>query len=394
MPEITTCPECDKKLKVPDNLIGKQVRCPGCSVMFTARPDDAEEPAPRPKSREAARSDRYSERRAPERDDDRPRSRSRDDRDEEDRYSERHAPRARPRDEYDEDHPRRRNDYEDDRPRRRDDYDDDDYDRRPRRSDVAKGWRMTRLGLFLVIIANWVFLGGIGIAIIGGGILLLTGASMFSSFAGSPPTNQAAAQRAAAGMAGTAIMTMLVFGLVGLVMFGAAILQLVGQGICMMVPSKRGSALRGLAIAAFACACAAYVIGTGVYLVRMRGSGSSINGLLSTASFVCWVLFLRLVAQECRESEVGQRLIICMISFFVLGFLGVILIIIAACGGAMAIGQAAQSNSNPFAAAGAMLIVMVIVMGLLGLVGLGLFVWYTLLMQQVRTGMDRLLSRL
>jgi len=42
MPEITSCPDCSKKLRVPDDLIGKKVRCPGCSKMFTAQVADEE----------------------------------------------------------------------------------------------------------------------------------------------------------------------------------------------------------------------------------------------------------------------------------------------------------------------------------------------------------------
>ena len=36
MPEIVSCPDCDRKLRVPDNLLGKKVKCPSCGNMFTA----------------------------------------------------------------------------------------------------------------------------------------------------------------------------------------------------------------------------------------------------------------------------------------------------------------------------------------------------------------------
>ena len=50
MPVIVSCPECEKKLRVPDNLIGKKVKCPGCQGMFTANADagDEDEPAQKP----------------------------------------------------------------------------------------------------------------------------------------------------------------------------------------------------------------------------------------------------------------------------------------------------------------------------------------------------------
>jgi predicted Zn finger-like uncharacterized protein len=36
MPEIVNCPKCDRKLRVPDDLIGQAVKCPTCSETFTA----------------------------------------------------------------------------------------------------------------------------------------------------------------------------------------------------------------------------------------------------------------------------------------------------------------------------------------------------------------------
>jgi predicted Zn finger-like uncharacterized protein len=36
MPTMTSCPSCSKQLKVPDELIGRQVKCPACGTTFTA----------------------------------------------------------------------------------------------------------------------------------------------------------------------------------------------------------------------------------------------------------------------------------------------------------------------------------------------------------------------
>ena len=53
MPAITACPNCQRQLKVPENLLGKTVRCPSCKQTFVAqgKQDDAiamidEEPRP------------------------------------------------------------------------------------------------------------------------------------------------------------------------------------------------------------------------------------------------------------------------------------------------------------------------------------------------------------
>lgn len=96
MPSNVSCPNCGEVLRVPDELLGRKVRCAACQTVFTAEataqspptPTRREEPSPPP-------------------------------------------PRRRPRDEADED----RWDDEDDRPRRRDDYEDDeDEERRTRRN--------------------------------------------------------------------------------------------------------------------------------------------------------------------------------------------------------------------------------------------------------------------
>lgn len=36
MPEILNCPQCERKLRVPDDLLGHAVKCPTCGVVFTA----------------------------------------------------------------------------------------------------------------------------------------------------------------------------------------------------------------------------------------------------------------------------------------------------------------------------------------------------------------------
>lgn len=41
--EIISCPDCSRKLRVPDNLLGKQVKCPSCGKTFTAEATDASE---------------------------------------------------------------------------------------------------------------------------------------------------------------------------------------------------------------------------------------------------------------------------------------------------------------------------------------------------------------
>src|SRR5262245_31899131 len=45
-----TCPECDKQIKAPAEVLGKKIRCKGCGSTFAARADEAQlaRPAPKP----------------------------------------------------------------------------------------------------------------------------------------------------------------------------------------------------------------------------------------------------------------------------------------------------------------------------------------------------------
>ena len=71
MPLLVECPSCGKKLKIPDNLVGKQVRCADCAGTFTAENRSA---APPPPSRAPARREAPDDLDEP---DDRPERRSR-----------------------------------------------------------------------------------------------------------------------------------------------------------------------------------------------------------------------------------------------------------------------------------------------------------------------------
>src|SRR5260370_20065482 len=90
MPEIVKCPDCKRRVRVPDDLLGKTVRCPSCQVTFTAQAGDAEPPPPpMPKMEldpgdEPRVSRKPTSRRREEEDEDRPSRRRRDDDQEED----------------------------------------------------------------------------------------------------------------------------------------------------------------------------------------------------------------------------------------------------------------------------------------------------------------------
>ena len=78
MPQQIPCPSCARPLLVPDDLIGREVRCPGCATTFTAQPSG------QPADGRIAAGQPVQERPRPvevhdEEDEDHPRSRFRDD---------------------------------------------------------------------------------------------------------------------------------------------------------------------------------------------------------------------------------------------------------------------------------------------------------------------------
>ncbi len=44
MPEVISCPQCSRQLRVPEDLLGKRVKCPTCSAVFTAEASAAPPP--------------------------------------------------------------------------------------------------------------------------------------------------------------------------------------------------------------------------------------------------------------------------------------------------------------------------------------------------------------
>jgi predicted Zn finger-like uncharacterized protein len=99
MPIVIQCPSCERSLRVPDNLLGRNVKCPSCSTTFTAEDPAA---APPPPAEEEAPPERPSRRRRA--------AEEPEESYEEERPSRRGRPRPEPEDEEDDDEerPRRR----------------------------------------------------------------------------------------------------------------------------------------------------------------------------------------------------------------------------------------------------------------------------------------------
>src|SRR5881398_2247484 len=71
MPEVLTCPSCQRKLQVPEDLLGQDVQCPTCGATFLAKVGGSTAPASSAGSRNhesPSRSLERSKRRDPDED--------------------------------------------------------------------------------------------------------------------------------------------------------------------------------------------------------------------------------------------------------------------------------------------------------------------------------------
>jgi hypothetical protein len=405
MPEIITCPDCDRKLRVPDDLIGKKVKCPGCSVMFTAvaggAPPRAARPAPPPQEHiEDPIEDPSEERR-----------RRRESVVRRDDYDDR-PPR---RDDYDDRRPRRRDDDYDDRPRsdrRDDDYDDyDDYGPSPR--DIREGWQKVCSGLNLNIIGSWIWVGGsiffaLGALIAG----LIMGSTLLSVISraglGREPTRGQATALGAGG-----IILVITGGVFALCTLAEIILRVIGYGMCMAVPGLRGTSLKPLAITAFSLAAAEAafrlfgcvwgfaggVTSSGMGGMGLMPMGGNVIGilteLLGLAGLIVFLCFGRSAALKAKDRGLAGSLLTVLIvfaAFFVLKWLvtfGMALVF----GISIFSAAASQSLSGVTRSLGTIFAVLMTVSGLMYVAYLGIQIWFIFILQRWRDTVQRRLAR-
>jgi len=360
MPEIITCPDCGRKLRVPAALVGKKVKCPDCNTKFTGGITTA----PAGKTGAPARS-------KPRDDDDRP-SKSSIRRDED---------RPRDRDD-DEDYPRRR---------RRPDYDeDDDRDdnivRRPSKANKRAGWKMTLTGLNLLCYATYVYLGSIAVLILGACILGMIGAGGVSS---------GNANFRGGSLVGAGIGIVVLYGIYFVGQLVTTVLQGTGHGFCMTIPPKEGSPRKAMAIATFSCFCAIivfYLLSCGVNL-GLRGRAAGIGAvlaflplLIAIGYFICYGIFLRGVALDMREPGLAQQVLYFMIAVPVIMVLSIIMgVLMVVVMGAATFGAASSSTGQGAAANMGGAVIFMAGCGLLFLcIAIGMVVWYILLVHQLR----------
>jgi len=400
MPEIITCPDCGRKLRVPDELVGKKVKCPDCKVKFTGsittspngaggksapprkKTDDDESPSKSGSKRKKADDADADQRVATS-----PvgkklsRSKSTDDDEDDDRPSKKKSKRRKYDDDNDEDHPRRS----------RSRYDDDDEDDRrdsdgPTPAQKRAGWRLTLTGLNLLCYSTYAFLAGLAVEALGCALMMAVGAAGMSTGAAA---NSGSTMMGA--MAGVGIIAIIMYAVVGLLSLTGLVLQITGHGFCMGVPHKIGTPRRPFAIATFSCA-------VGVILLHMMSCGvqyvsprlGMVSGLVPLALqlgwFICYFLFLRSVAISMRDPGLGQQCVFYMIAVPVLFVVGIIMYILMFVVMGVAMVGAATSNTASGAGAsmgGAFIFGIVCFLLMLAIV-IGMIAWYIVIIHKVR----------
>jgi hypothetical protein len=343
MPEITSCPDCQRNLKVPDDLVGKKVRCPGCSIMFFAQVGVGSREEPRT-ARTAPRSDSFSDRRGG--------GGYRDDRDDYDRDS-------------------RRDEEYDDRDRR--DEEDDDRDRpRGKKRDPVKAWGLVRVGMSLNLYATFLELFIFAMYFILFGAVMLAGVSALSALQGGDLWG-------AFGRAG-ALYTVLLVASIFLLVCWVVVLGLTGTGVglCLFAPQgKNGKTTWILCLIAFS-SYAAFILAYFVYILcaivvpPLALVVAIFMLLLYVSYFICWMLFLRLLCLDLRDPDVAHRAMVYMITAIVFPFAAFLVGLL--------------SLLHP--------ILVLIAAFLITLAGLAMLFWYVSLIAAVRDVVDRKLERL
>jgi predicted Zn finger-like uncharacterized protein len=383
MPEIVKCPECKRTLRVPDDLLGKTVRCPSCQVTFTAQAGDAEPPPPPMPKMEI---------------------------DEEEEQAVTRKPKRRDSEDDDDDRPARRRRYDDDNlPEHEDDVGEDDEmedvaERRGRRVPRGTGaeWRRVRSGIGYLLAAVYTLLGLIVVYCCG---IFVVG------FAAAGAAGAAAGGKGGGGNAGVAALggIVIVAGIVLLGLLAALVLQLIGLIFCTSAPEYRGGRMLakitlGLFITYLAAQVTNWILafvnpamglaGGANPMAAMAGAGGlslAVSGIGALASFGYYgtmIFMLRSLALALREEGLARN----AMYFFIYYVVFVVFAIIASVVffavilkemGNVAPGQGPPPNFAQGLGFGIMAFSCIII-----LLSLGMLIWYiiTLVMTRIAIG--------
>jgi hypothetical protein len=315
MPEITPCPRCGRKIRVADELLGKKIRCPKCSVTFVV-----EAPGGQLETSVADRPGRGSR----------------------ERLEEEAEPRA--------------------RTRRDEDDDDEEGPRRPRRrpppANVAS-WERVRRGIGLMLIA-------VGIVILGWIVLAAT-----TVLAMLVSTGVALSSKDVNTAIGTSVLAMIVVAGVA-ILFGLSyiVVRFIGHYETTTAPDREGArslAVWGLwlfigslvvPVLYFLLAIVCFGVATGGKSATAAGLGAVlfmismiiyyiVMGALLIGGVYSWLFFLRACARLVRAPGLAQSILFLILAVTLLFVAGLAMGGLSLLGNTASIGAGAVQVSGP-----------------------------------------------
>ncbi len=378
MPIVTSCPQCDRKVRVPDELLDRNVRCPSCRNVFvaTAPPDAPQEERHRRASKLQDARSISRKRRVPVGRDCIHRQRTKTVR------------RARYSEEEDEDFPE--SDYEPPCGRRLHEADEFGDEGVSRSGGNRAAWLRVSRGLTWTLVSISIVV-GLACMEIGGGFLI--GVLLVTS-------NRALTLLSTSFLSPLWVLAVIVR-LIGVAVKG---MDLYGHFLGMSVPNKPGTNLKHLAIAKFGLNTAGAAILIPVdFLTFALGisngwfanpfAGSSVakilqlsqlfGGLLGLAGFFVFILYLRGVAIAVKRKQLGNQVKVYLITVICSQVVAVLMVVmffvvqgVAISGAAAALTPSVSSSGFTEASQAATGI-----LGCLGgLIALALAIWYVVLL--------------
>ncbi len=290
MPVIISCPDCQQSLRIPDNLLSSIVRCPECRRAFTpVMAADEHVRAGENLQEVAAQPEQGLQLRDGQGDVEGP---------------------------------------------------DDEYDEREAARAARRAWGYVRTGLHLNVIGTWVWVGGFALLIFLTVLVIISEstlaiASRDSPFGGKEYFNWMS------GVVGVAAPPMMIlFCVCGV---AEVVLRLIGTGMCMAVPLRRGAALKGLAISSFAVGSIGAVMALVglIYSLLDRTPWSWVQPdpfhlspanvfrllgiVLGQVGVILFLLFARSAAQRLRASRPAGAFLILLVLFCIIYVTGFVL---------------------------------------------------------------------
>lgn len=299
MPEIVVCPNCERKLKLPDKLLGKRVKCPNCQEPFQAAAPGKQ------------RTPQGSAKKTP------PRPGIEEDEDGPVRYEVAGEEKG---EEEDEKGKGKRGILE---AHFRDQQIEDERGRRGKRP-FADNWRKARLGVRIVSIAALILVTNFIVQLAGRGIIFVI--TLPDSLEPTPNDNQKKAyeQRVQQAESERKESRRYLVSAVAIVYLVAQLTALIGIGICLMSPDKDNMRLLIAGTLVLAVASLGLEIGCSIAPLQYLTSGALdaqgnvppvhpglkiATDLVGYLRFFVFLFFMRVIAKNTKIDELGREVL-------------------------------------------------------------------------------------